>query len=281
MLNPCQVIMASEKYYITDVDLREDTIYCYHNQMGEKFIPSHSHKKGQFLYTEGGIVFVKTEEKSYFLPARHYMWIAPGIKHSIHPSSPEVIMRNLYFPITPLDDAFYFNTSIHPVNDLLLELMLFTTRWTGHILPDNKTAFTVVDAIKVLLPQVSDFALPLALPLAKDKRLKSLIAYLEEHMGNELLFNDLAISFGFSPRSLSRLFQKDLGMSFIQYLTALRMLKSLQLLLEKSLTINEVALKVGYNSLPTFSNTFQKMIGIRPSEYVKKNTQATHNFSSI
>jgi len=263
--------MAEEKYYISDVDLQGDTIYCYHNQMGEKLIPSHRHKKGQFLYTEGGIVFVKTKEKSYFLPARHYMWIAPGVEHSIHPSSPEVIMRNLYFPIFTTDDAFYFNTSIHPVNDLLLELMLFTTRWTGHIVPSDKTAFTVVDAIKVLLPQISSFSLPLALPLAKNKRLKNLVTYLEENMGSELLFNDLAASFGFSPRSLSRLFQKDLGMSFIQYLTALRMLKAMELLLEKSLTVNEVALTVGYNSLPTFSNTFQKMIGIRPSEYVKLN----------
>jgi len=264
--------MMGEKYYIYDVDSKADTIYCYHNQMGEKFIPSHSHKKGQFLYTEGGIVYVKTTEKSYFLPARHYIWIAPGIEHSIHPSSPEVIMRNLYFPIDDKDDTFYHQTSIHPVNDLLLELMLFTTRWTGHILPSDKASFTIVNAFKALLPQVSDFSLPLALPLAKDKRLKQLIAYLDERLEMNFLFNDLAIQFGLSPRSLSRLFQKDLGMSFIQYVTALRMLRSLQLLLEKSLTVNEVALKVGYSSLPTFSNTFHKMIGVRPSEYIKMNT---------
>jgi len=263
--------MTAEKYYIVDVDKEENTIYCYHNQMGEKFIPSHSHKKGQFLYTEGGVVFVKTKEKSYFLPARHYMWIAPGVVHSIHPSSPEVIMRNLYFPIYATDDPFYDRTSIHPVNDLLLELMLFTTRWTGHIQPDDKAAYTIVDAIKILLPQLNNFSLPLALPLAKDKRLKQLITYLESNLDSNFLFNDVAANFGFSSRSLSRLFQKDLGMSFIQYLTTLRMLKSLQLLLEKSLTINAVALKVGYSSLPTFSNTFQKMIGVRPSEYIKMN----------
>ncbi|QNL51497.1 helix-turn-helix transcriptional regulator [Olivibacter sp. SDN3] len=267
----------NEKYYIVDVDRKQETIYCYHNQMGEKLIPSHSHKKGQFLYTEGGVVFVKTMEKSYFLPARHYMWIAPGVEHSIHPSSPQVIMRNLYFPIYPEEDAFYFNTSIHPVNDLLLELMLFTNRWNGHIEPSDKSSFTIVEAIKMLLPQVSNFSLPLELPLAKDKRLKALVAYLEENLSKDILFNEIASLFGFSPRSLSRLFQKDLGMSFIQYLTALRMLKALQYLLEKSLTVNEVALQVGYNSLPTFSNTFQKLIGVRPSEYVKMNTPGLHN----
>src|SRR5690606_22981741 len=115
--------MMGEKYYIYDVDSKADTIYCYHNQMGEKFIPSDRHKERQFLHTEGGIVYVKTSEESYFWPARHYSWIAPGIEHSIHPSSPEVRMRNLYLPFDDKDDTFYHQTSIHPVNDLLLELM--------------------------------------------------------------------------------------------------------------------------------------------------------------
>ena len=65
-------------------------------------------------------------------------------------------------------------------------------------------------------------------------------------------------------------FQKELNMSFIQYYTILRMLTALKLLLDEKLSVNEVALKVGYNSLPTFSNTFNKVVGIRPSEYVKQ-----------
>jgi AraC-like DNA-binding protein len=58
-------------------------------------------------------------------------------------------------------------------------------------------------------------------------------------------------------------------MSFIQYYTILRMLTALKLLLDEKLSVNEVALKVGYSSLPTFSNTFNKVIGVRPSDYVK------------
>jgi len=48
------------------------------------------------------------------------------------------------------------------------------------------------------------------------------------------------------------------------------MLTALKLLLDEKLSVNEVALKVGYSSLPTFSNTFNKVIGVRPSEYVKQ-----------
>lgn len=258
-----------DRYYITKVDKFPDTIYCHHNEMGEKYIKVHAHEKGQFLYTEGGVVFVTTAEKSYFLPARHYMWIAPKTLHSIHPSSPEVIMRNLYFPIYKEDEGFFMHTAIYPVNDLLLQLMLFTQRWNGDLHPSDRARFSVADAIKILLPQVSKYDLPLALPLPKDPRLKVVVDYLDKHISHDILFNQVADEFSFSPRTLSRLFQKDLGLSFIQYFTMLRMLKALQLLLEEKMNVNEVASNVGYVSLPTFSNTFQKIIGIRPSEYVK------------
>ncbi|WP_028296749.1 AraC family transcriptional regulator [Olivibacter sitiensis] len=261
--------MAGEKYYMTEVDVHSDSIYCYHNIMGEVFIPLHSHNKGQFLYTEGGVVFVKTPMKTFFLPARHYMWIAPGVDHSIHPGTPEVIMRNLYFPVYEDDDRFYSNTGVFPVSDLILQLLMFTARWHGDIFKSDSTNYTILESFKFLLEKTSKYDLPLALPLAKDERLRQVVNYLESNTSEDLLFNDLAAKFGFSPRSLSRLFQKDLGMSFIQYFTVLRMLKALQLLLEKGMSVNEVALGVGYNSLPTFSNTFQKIVGVRPSEYVK------------
>jgi AraC-like DNA-binding protein len=47
------------------------------------------------------------------------------------------------------------------------------------------------------------------------------------------------------------------------------MLTALKLLLDEKLSVNEVALRVGYSSLPTFSNTFFKIVGVRPSDYVK------------
>ena len=80
----------------------------------------------------------------------------------------------------------------------------------------------------------------------------------------------ITAEFGFSERPLSRLFQKDLAMTFVQYFTILRMLRALQLLIDGSYSISEISNMVGYNSLPTFSNTFQKVIGVRPTDYSKK-----------
>ncbi|WP_238140935.1 helix-turn-helix domain-containing protein [Psychroflexus sp. S27] len=58
-------------------------------------------------------------------------------------------------------------------------------------------------------------------------------------------------------------------MSFIKYYTRLRIFKSLELLMNPNYNISEIANRVGYNSLPTFSNTFHEIMGKRPSEYRK------------
>jgi AraC-like DNA-binding protein len=255
------------KYYSKDVDLEKDSIYCHHDLMGELLIPTHKHEKDQMLYTEGGIVYVTTESKTYYLPARHFIWIPAGVSHSIHPNSEKVMMRNLYFPTKKNDDTFYTIEGIYPINDLLLQMMLFTNKWNGNLKKKSRN-YAIANAIKAILPEICETNLPLSLPFPKDKRLKQIIEYLDNNLEETLIFSTISKKFGFGERTLYRLFIKELGMSFIQYLTIRRIIKSIELLLDKKLTINEVANAVGYNSVPTFSNTFFKILNQRPSDYL-------------
>lgn len=259
---------SQERYYISKVDVISESIYIHHDLMGELLIPTHQHQKAQFLYTEGGIVYVKTDLQEYFLPARHFIWIPAGVKHSIHSSSESVIMRNLYFPVEKLESNFYKNEGIFPVNELLLQLLLFTNRWNGDLLKKSNE-YTIAKALKAILSQIAVAKLPLSLPFPKDERLVKVINHIDKNLHENLLFETLAVHFGFSERSLYRLFKKDLGMSFMQFFTIKRMLKALELIVEKQLPINEVSLAVGYSSVTTFSNTFYKLLGQRPSEYKK------------
>ncbi|SHJ66506.1 helix-turn-helix domain-containing protein [Pseudozobellia thermophila] len=259
------------KYYLTEVDKNPHSIFCYHNLMGETFIEAHSHDKGQFLYTEGGVVHVKTTRRMYYLPARHYMWIPSGVQHAIYPSSPRVVMRNLYFPMSVTTTGFYKKEGIYPINNLLMELLLFTKNWNGDIAKSQKSKYAIVCAFKELLGQTVSKSLHIELPHATDKRLVSIIKYLTENIQHEHHLPELASRFSMTDKSLYRLFKKDLGMSFIKYYTQLRIFKSLEYLINSDHTISEIAHMVGYNSLPTFSNTFTKIMGKRPSEYRTSN----------
>ena len=257
------------KYYLTEVDKINSSIYCHHDLMGEAFIETHSHRKAQFIYTEGGIVYIKTETKTHFLPARHYMWIPPEVPHTIYPSTPAVIMRNLYFPVESTDASFYQTEGIYPVNELLWHLLSYTRKWDGDIYETDQIRFPVVTAFKVLLPQISKSPLLLTLPRPNDPRLQKTLTYLKDNLNKNISLTEIASHLGMSQRSLHRLFRSDINMTFIHYYTLLRMFKALEFVLEKKHTIGEIALMVGYSSLPTFSNTFLKILGKRPSEYLR------------
>jgi len=259
------------QYYLTEIDKKATSIFCYHKEISEAYVVAHKHNKAQFLYCEGGIVYVKIGKDTFYLPARHYMWIPPYVEHSIHPNTPEVIMRNLYFPVENDENSFYKNVGIYPADGLLLELLLFSNQWKGNIEEYvDKSEYIIAKAFKEILPKVSKNSLKLALPIPHDERLKKIVKFLDDNMDSSINMKKITIEFGFSERSLSRLFQKDLNMTFVQYFTILRMLRALQLLIDETYSISEISTMVGYNSLPTFSNTFQKIIGVRPTDYLKK-----------
>ena len=256
-----------DKYYINKVDKVANSIYCHHDLMGELLIPSHKHKKSQMLYTEGGIVYVKTQNKRYYLPARHFMWIPAGVEHSIHPSSERVMMRNLYFPTEIFEDDFYDKEGIYPITDLLLEMLLFTKRWNGD-LNFNTRDYTIALAIKSILPEVCKVNLPLALPYPKDFRLMEVIDYIDGKIAESLVFSEITVKFRFTEKTLTRLFKKELNMTFVQYVTIKRILKFIELTTEKKYSIQDASIAIGYKSVPTFSNTFFKFMGQRPRDYV-------------
>lgn len=79
---------------------------------------------------------------------------------------------------------------------------------------------------------------------------------------------DLAKSVGFSESYISKTLKKDIGMTFNEYLTNIRieMAKKILMTEGKLTTVNEVAKRVGYSNQHYFSQVFKKHIGATPSE---------------
>ena len=79
---------------------------------------------------------------------------------------------------------------------------------------------------------------------------------------------DLAKSVGFSESYISKTLKKDIGMTFNEYLTSIRieMAKKILMTEGKLTTVNEVAKRVGYSNQHYFSQVFKKHIGSTPSE---------------
>ncbi len=252
--------------YLTNIDLFQDSIYLI-NQKQEQTFPYHHHLKGQFTYIEGGISYLNTRDKAYFLPARHYIWIPPQLEHFVLHTSSTLKVANIYF--TDEDDLkhpFFSKMGIYPVNDLLLEMLIFTERWSQTIRPGGFD-YEFLMTLKHLLPEISQHPLPIALPTTHHERLVPVLEYLQRNVSQPLHLPEVAYEFGTSARTLSRLFHQELDMSFLQYVKMYRIIRAIEDLLQTDKSITEIAYDVGYTSLATFSNTFLQMVNRRPAEF--------------
>jgi len=244
-----------------------DAIFVNHETF-EKQIPEHRHSKGQFSYVEGGLAYITINAKTYVVPARHYFWMPAGIDHAVTIGNSAAVLRSIFF-FTKNDNqhAFYSEMGIYPINELLIQMIKYSEKWDGHVLPDDD-GFEFLKSIKKVLPEVSNKQLSLALPITGNDRMKEIIEFMANNLSDTLLLNSTGKRFGLSQRSFSRLFQTSLGISFLQYLKMLRIVKSFELILQTDLSLSEIAYQVGYNSLSSFSNTFQQITNTRPSAFM-------------
>lgn len=94
--------------------------------------------------------------------------------------------------------------------------------------------------------------------------------YMEQHYGEKITVEQLAALSYVSASSLTHKFKKELGISPIEYLIDIRIQKSKIYLQRKQLPLTEVAVICGFSSLSYFSTSFQKRVGLTPSEYQRK-----------
>ncbi|MCS3797332.1 helix-turn-helix domain-containing protein [Niastella sp. OAS944] len=250
---------------LQEIELHPHSIFVMHEKC-EKYIAFHKHSKNQLTYVEGGLGYLRLREKLFVIPARHYFWIPAGVEHTITIGNPATVCRTLFFHT--LDDAkneFFTRVGIYPINDLLFQMIKFSGQWNTHILPGGEP-YMFLQSIKNILPQISSQILPVALPSTENKRMLSILAFIEENLSESHSLQSIGLRFAISERSLSRFFQSTLHISFLQYLKLLRMSKAFQLIVENEHSLAHVAFLCGYQSLSSFSNTFYQVTQTRPSE---------------
>lgn len=107
---------------------------------------------------------------------------------------------------------------------------------------------------------------------SKKRKPNKLIADIRQYMqlnleDPELSLTKIAHLFFISSSYLSRIFKKETGISFIDYLTKLRIDEAMLLLKNTDLMVYEVSEKVGIFDPNYFSTCFKKYTGLSPSEY--------------
>lgn len=90
---------------------------------------------------------------------------------------------------------------------------------------------------------------------------------IETKFGEEVTLQSVAEELSIHPVWLSRLFKKETGQNFLDYLTEIRIEQAKQLLRSTNLKIYEIAEKIGYQEIQYFGKLFKKRTNMTPKEF--------------
>lgn len=95
-----------------------------------------------------------------------------------------------------------------------------------------------------------------------------IMAYVEKNLSKKITLESTAKAFFVSKSTVTRTFQKHLGVSFYSYVTQRRLITAKGLILSGE-PLESVAEKVGFSDYPTFYRAFKQEYGISPRQFRK------------
>ena len=99
------------------------------------------------------------------------------------------------------------------------------------------------------------------------KLIQKAVNFIHANYQQDLSLEEAARSIGLSSYYFSHIFKKEMGKTFIEYLTEVRIEQAKKLLAETDLNIAEVSREVGYQDPKYFSRVFKNLVGMPPSKF--------------
>ncbi|MBE6787182.1 MAG: helix-turn-helix domain-containing protein [Ruminococcaceae bacterium] len=162
-----------------------------------------------------------------------------------------------YLPESPIIKNAVNNPRIKNAIELILNANLnnkFSETFIRGILLVILCEFLNCSTLLPIKPQGTDTA-------------KEIINFCYENYMGDISLKKIAEALHISHYYVSHLFAKRLRISFNDYINSLRIRKACELLKTDKMSITEIALFVGYNSVRTFDRCFQKIRDMTPREY--------------
>lgn len=111
--------------------------------------------------------------------------------------------------------------------------------------------------------------------------LDEIVTYIHQHLDEPLTLTRLAGYAAYSPYHFTRIFKEKMGLSPLYYVSALRLQKAKDLLLQTNLSVRDIGLEIGQQSLGTFTSRFTERVGMTPSQFRNSTMQADNHLRSL
>ena len=232
-----------------------------------KLLSAHSHPWGQVTYAAEGVLRVSVGNSTWIVPPLRAIWIPPLVEHEIA-TMEKSQLRALYIhtDATPFDGQ---ECIVLEVSTLLRELIAALSQTDDGSRRETLLSQLILSELAAAQTQGIRISLP------TEKRLHAICQALMETPDSSMTLAAWADQVGASERTLARLFERDLGMTFGQWRQQIRLAHAAPMI-ARGLPLSLVATELGYASQSAFSAMFRKTFGQSPSTFFapKKSSQA-------
>ncbi len=253
-------------------------------------VPWHIHSNIQIINILDGECDVLYDGETYHAKEGDTFLFNPKTLHSIVATKGETTVLSTLINQDEfgLEDeetnalAFSLNSVLTPNNEridsiryLLYSIIKFNTMENINSIYTNRAI-----TYSLFAQLVNDFKINITDSKRKenfDDTITQLLLYIDEHYQDNLSLAFLADHFNYSNAYLSRLFKSTLDKSFIEYYDQIRVTHSLYSLINTNETIEEIAIKNGFENARSYVRAFQNILSCYPSKYRKENSSKSFN----
>ncbi|SFE38100.1 AraC-type DNA-binding protein [Phytobacter palmae] len=235
----------------------------------EAEVPMHTHRKGQLIIALYGAVICRAENDIWIVPPDCAVWIPGGIPHSAKATWNAHLN---YLFIEPGAVALAQKCCTLAISPLIKELVDRLTREGADYPPDSHAARLTRVTLDELatMPQQK-----LSLPVSSNPKIRAMADALVSNPEDRSTFKIWAKRLALSERSLARLMLRETGLTFGRWRQQLHLILALQAL-ASGVSVQNVAAKLGYESVNAFITMFKKTMGSTPAHYFAERKTDVH-----
>ena len=254
----------------------------------------HTHNFIEFCYVESGIAEHFVNGKKFRMERGQMAILYPGVKHEFVPVR-EATMSNIMFSSNLLKSVYIDESTKEVLQNIFRQGTARVVQFFG---------MTMVDIEQIVAKMVEEFSLKrtgyrevmcnyLAVLLIHivrrikedigtltdketriSKTIPKILEYVEENYEKKLTLDEVAKIGYYNRKYFCTLFRENVGKTFSEYLTELRVQKAMDILLSSDIAVDDVCYKVGFSDKKTYYKQFKAITGTTPAKFRKTKKQA-------
>lgn len=241
----------------------------------EPFCPMHYHNLFEIYFIMEGNCEYFIGGRSYRLEPGDLVLIPEGVIHNTaykNAGHSRLLINcsRRFIPTRAIPSGHLYRNK--NIVDKIHEIFLTIEQECAH--PDRWSEDTISCCMKLLFILLARNPNTYTVPQDGNKIVTRAAAYLQQNFSSDVTLEELARFSAVSPEHFSRLFKRETGVGFREYLNLLRLQRAEQLLKQqRDLSVSQIAAECGFGDSNYFSVKFKKMYGISPKQLQLQNTQ--------